>query len=105
MSDALACKKCREKIHTFCGHASKDDEMDILCTLCYRTKNAIEGKIISKINLEIQAKKIKMNSGKKLPTVSLETTVRVPIPDIDKGRGDLRNILAAIMSVTEVGFY
>ncbi|XP_023210347.1 KRAB-A domain-containing protein 2-like [Centruroides sculpturatus] len=56
-SDALACKKCRQKIHTFCGHASKDDEMDILCTLCFKTENAIEGKINSKINLEIQAKK------------------------------------------------
>ncbi|GFW59757.1 uncharacterized protein TNCV_4718491 [Trichonephila clavipes] len=34
------------------------------------------------------------------------TTVRVPVPDVDKGRGDSRNILAAsIMSVTEDGFY
>ncbi|GFY79601.1 uncharacterized protein TNIN_198541 [Trichonephila inaurata madagascariensis] len=41
-SDALACKKCREKIYTFCGHASQDDEMDILCTFCYRTENTIE---------------------------------------------------------------
>ncbi|GFY66416.1 uncharacterized protein TNIN_476391 [Trichonephila inaurata madagascariensis] len=103
-SNALACKKCREKIHTFCGHASKDDEMDILCTLCYRTKNVIEGKINSKINLEIQDKKMKMNSGKKISIASLGTTVRVIISDVDKGRGDSRNILAAIMSVTEDGF-
>ncbi|GBN09943.1 hypothetical protein AVEN_28424-1 [Araneus ventricosus] len=26
-SDALACKMCRRKIHTFCGRASKGDEM------------------------------------------------------------------------------
>ncbi|GFY08679.1 uncharacterized protein TNCV_811121 [Trichonephila clavipes] len=45
-----------------------------------------------------------MNSEKKFPTASLGTTVRVPIPDVDKGRGDSRNILAAIMSVAEDGF-
>ncbi|GFQ80343.1 uncharacterized protein TNCT_127041 [Trichonephila clavata] len=56
-SDALVCNKCREKIHTFCGHASKNNEMVILCTFCYKTENAIKGKINSKINLEIQAKK------------------------------------------------
>ncbi|GBN43655.1 hypothetical protein AVEN_199299-1 [Araneus ventricosus] len=36
-SDALACKMCRRKIHTFCGHASKGDEMDILCNICFKT--------------------------------------------------------------------
>ncbi|GFY54215.1 uncharacterized protein TNIN_49791 [Trichonephila inaurata madagascariensis] len=56
-SDTPACKKCRKKIHTFCGHASKDDEMDILCTLCYITENAIEGKIISKSIWKFKPKK------------------------------------------------
>lgn len=42
------------KIHT-CGHGSKNHEMDILCTICFKqTEIAIEGKIHSKINLEIQ---------------------------------------------------
>ena len=55
-SYALACKKCWQKIHIFCDHAGKDDEMDVLCTLFFKVKNAIEGKINSNINLEIQAK-------------------------------------------------
>ena len=52
-----SCKMRRRKIHTFCGHASKGDEMDVLCNICFKSENAIESKMNSKINLEIQAKK------------------------------------------------
>ena len=57
---AVASKMCRQKIHT-CGHACKDVEMDILYILCFIPENVIEGKIKSKINLEIQTKRMKMN--------------------------------------------
>ena len=62
-------------------------------------------KLNSKINLEIQAKKMKMNSKKKFPIASLGATVHVFIPDVDKGWCDLSNILAAVMIVTEDSFY
>ena len=58
-----------------------------------------------KANLEIQAKIMKINSDKKFPPASVGTTVRVPIPDVDRGRGELRNILAVVMTVTQDGFY
>ncbi|GFY71138.1 integrase catalytic domain-containing protein [Trichonephila inaurata madagascariensis] len=103
-SDTLACQRGHEKIHTFCGPASKDNEMDILCTLSYKIENAIEGKINSKIDLEIQAKKNETEFGKKIPTAYFGTIVRVSIPDADKGQSDSRNILAGRMSVTEDGF-
>ncbi|KAI4473560.1 hypothetical protein M0804_015289 [Polistes exclamans] len=48
---------------------------------------------------------MKMNSDKKLPTVPFGTTVSVPISTVVKGRGDSRNILAVVISVTEDGFY
>ncbi|KAI4489021.1 hypothetical protein M0804_004519 [Polistes exclamans] len=60
-NDVLACKKCRQKIHTFCGHASKDNEKDTLCPLCFTIENANEDKIDSKIKVEVEAKKMKMN--------------------------------------------
>ena len=46
-----------------------------------------------------------MDTDKKFPPASLGDTVRVPIPDVDKGRGDPRNVLAVVMNVTEDGFY
>ncbi|GBM66486.1 hypothetical protein AVEN_129271-1 [Araneus ventricosus] len=92
--------------YNFCDHASKDNELDILCTRCFKTEHDIECKINSKINLEIQAKnKTKMNSEKKFPTSSLGTPVRVPIPDVHKVRDDSQNILAVARSVKKNGFY
>ena len=93
------------KIHTFSGHASKGDKMDILCKISFKTENAIENKMNFKINLKMQAKKIKINSERKIHIASLGATVRVPVSDVYKGRGDLHNILSAVMSVTDDGFY
>ncbi|GFN75687.1 ribosomal RNA small subunit methyltransferase h [Plakobranchus ocellatus] len=35
----------------------------------------------------------------------LGATVQVPIPDVDKERGDSRNLLAVVLNVTEDSFY
>lgn len=48
---------------------------------------------------------MKLNSDKKFPPAHLGDTVRVPIPDFDKGKGDSRNVLAVVMKVSEDGFY
>ena len=45
-------------IHIFCDHASKEDEIDIFCTLF--SENAIEGKIYSKMILLMQDKNEKI---------------------------------------------
>ncbi|GFO14781.1 integrase core domain protein [Plakobranchus ocellatus] len=37
--------------------------------------------------------------------VPLRAIVRVPIPDVDKGRGDSRNLFAVVLNMTEDGFY
>lgn len=69
-------------------------KMNILCILFSKTENAIEGKIDSKINLEIRYyKKIKKDSEKKNATISLRATARFLIPDVDNRRNDSRNIL------------
>ena len=44
---------------------------------------------------------MKPDSEQKFPPAALGTSVRVPIPEVDKGRGDLRNILAIVVSVTD----
>ncbi|GFO19441.1 ribosomal RNA small subunit methyltransferase h [Plakobranchus ocellatus] len=40
-------------------------------------------------------------------SILLRATVRVPIPDVDKGLGDSRNLLeiAVLLNMTEGGFY
>ena len=59
----------------------------------------------SKSFLELQAKKMKPDSDKTFPPAPVGASVRVPIPEVTKRRGELRNILAIVMSVTEDGFY
>ncbi|KAK9743749.1 hypothetical protein QE152_g8306 [Popillia japonica] len=49
--------------------------------------------------LENQPKKMKNNSDHKLPKVNVGETVRISIPDVDRTRGDLRNIIGIILSV------
>ncbi|KAL4123274.1 hypothetical protein QTP88_015474 [Uroleucon formosanum] len=44
-------------------------------------------------------------SDKKLKPAEVGATVRVPVPDVDKGRGDARNILAVVIEVTVDGYY
>lgn len=38
-------------------------------------------------------------SDKKLKPAEVGAIVRVPVPDVDKGRGDARNILAVVIEV------
>jgi len=55
----------------------------------------------AKENLENQAKKKKMMawSDKKLLPVAIHSTVRIPVPKVDKGRLDARSILAIVLEV------
>jgi hypothetical protein len=102
------CTKCLADIHISCGHSIQgcdDTEKTLLCVPCFNSENIDKERKRSKACLEKQAKKMKANSDKKFPPVTKGVTVRVPIPDVDKGRGDLRNILAVVMDTTEDGFY
>ena len=93
------------KNHTFYGHASKDDEIDILCTLSSKTENAIEGRINSKINLEVPhlQKKMKIKLDFSFPIPSSRTTAWISISET---RGKvIPQYLVITMSVTEDGFY
>ena len=76
-----------------------------LCTLCFKAKHATEERKRSKSFLELQAKKTKPDSDKTFPPPPVGASVRVPIPEVDKGRGDLRNILIIVVSVTDERFY
>lgn len=72
---------------------------DPISTIQSNNENAIEKRRKAKINLENQAVKMKTWSDKKLNPADVGATVRVPVPDVDKGRGDARNILAVVTEV------
>lgn len=55
--------------------------------------------------LQHQAEKMKFRSINKFPPASIGDTVRVTIPDVDRGRGDPRNILFAVVSINDEDYY
>ncbi|KAF2900335.1 hypothetical protein ILUMI_05851 [Ignelater luminosus] len=56
-------------------------------------------------NLVKQAKKMKATSDKSHPLANIGDNVTIPIPDVDKGKGDLRNIIGVILQTNDEGFY
>ncbi|KAE9529177.1 hypothetical protein AGLY_011973 [Aphis glycines] len=82
-----------------------DKDNSIQDTIQLNNANAIDNRKKAKQNLENQAVKMKTWSDKKLKPAEVGATVRVPVPDVDKGRGDARNILAVVIEVTDDGYY
>ncbi|XP_071051121.1 KRAB-A domain-containing protein 2-like [Onthophagus taurus] len=108
-SGAHTCRICECVIHTICavverstdeGHGSK-----VLCPLCSKKSVALENRQIAKENLQQQAEKMLKTSGKKFPPVSIGTSVRVFVPEVDRGRGDARNIIGVVLDKTDDELY
>ncbi|KFD62379.1 LOW QUALITY PROTEIN: hypothetical protein M514_25502 [Trichuris suis] len=102
--DVLQDIQTEEELEEIIESKMEGYEANILCNLCFNIGNAGKAKVESKLNLERQAKRMKVDSDKQFLPVRLGATVRVPAPDVDRGQVDARNLLAVVMSVTENGF-
>ena len=53
--------------------------------------------------LKNQAKKMKLTLDKHFREVSVgkTITIRIPVPNVDKGKGNSRNILAIVLEITK----
>ena len=71
-------------LNTNGNSGDKCDDGNKLCTLCFKPNHATKERKRSKSFLELQAKRIKYDSGKKFPPAPVGASVRVPIPEIDK---------------------
>lgn len=106
---ALSCRMCNRPIHAICAAPEKNMAegfgSKVVCPLCAKNTLAIENRISSKDNLIKQAQKMLKTSEKKFPSVELGTTVRIPVPEVDRGRGDARNILAVVLQKNDDELY
>lgn len=59
----------------------------------------------AKETLKIQAKRMTDLSNTKFAVANIGSTVRIKIPDVDRGRGDPRSIVAVVLKLTDDGFY
>ena len=60
---------------------------------------------ISASNLKKQPEKMVQTSNSKYPAAKKGDTVRVRVPDVDRGRTDGRNILAFVLEITDANLY
>ena len=67
--------------------------------LCERRENIHEKRKMAVENLQAQASKMTKFSLDKFPPGKVGDTVRVRVPDVDRGRCDLRNILGVVTHV------
>ena len=72
------------------------------CSLQIRIRNS---RLDSAECLRHQAKRMKAISDHSHPPAEIGQNVPVPIPDVDKGRGALRNVICVVLERTEDHFY
>lgn len=76
-----------------------------LCAICLRQQSICKKRKQSKDSLLQQAKQMKLQSDKNFPDPKVGDTVRVHIPQVDRGKTDARNVLACILEVTDDKFF
>lgn len=84
------CQSCNAALET-CDTAS------LLCHLCSRASNIRRHRHASGQALSCQAEKMVVRSNRILRPVSVGDNVLIPIPNVDRGRGDPRNILCCVL--------
>lgn len=92
-----------EKICKLCGALT--EERSQRCIVCERTQSIKRHREDAKVGLEVQAKKMKIRSNLNFSSCEVGTTVRVPIPDVDRSKCDFRNVLMVVTAVDNEGLY
>ncbi|CAK1589526.1 unnamed protein product [Parnassius mnemosyne] len=80
------------------NHLMKD--LDLKFCVYYVQRN-----ISAKKNLQQQAEKMLKSSEKKFAPVPIGTSVRIAVPEVDRGRGDVRNIKGVVLAKTDDELY
>jgi hypothetical protein len=104
------CTDCLNPVHVTCAIEVFNEDVDGMnenrcCVLCHRKKSIANERNKAKDGLCQQANRMKMISDKEYLSVAIGSTVRVNVPDVDRGRGDPRSVLAIVLNVTEHNFY
>ena len=59
----------------------------------------------AKENLLLQANKMLRTTQKQFPPAQIGDSVRIQVPDVDRGRTDSRNVLAVVVGIEDSDFY
>ncbi|CAH1976111.1 unnamed protein product [Acanthoscelides obtectus] len=69
------------------------------------SQNILEARSKVVQSLEKQAKKMKAISHKVHPPAKVGDNIIIPTPDVDRAKGDLRNVIGVVLEASDGGFY
>lgn len=92
------CSECLNPLHNMCA------KKGMLCFLCFQKVNIANERCGALSGLESQAKRMLDYSNSRISEAKIGDTVRIPVPDVDRGKADARNILGVVMETSE-GFF
>ncbi|XP_072156847.1 KRAB-A domain-containing protein 2-like [Bemisia tabaci] len=97
------CQSCGADLDT--TEEKPEGEHEVLCGNCATRKNIRKARSQAAAGLEQQAKKMRLHSDKTHPPAKVGDNVTIPIPDVDKPRACLRNIIGVILDKNEHELY
>ena len=102
------CSTCANFCHDTepCSTVEKDGDLSkVVCQSCLTEKNIVKERNLACNKQEKQANRMLSVTAKHFKPREVGENVSVPIPDVDRGRGEFRNVLGVITEVGNDGMY
>ncbi|KAL1493793.1 hypothetical protein ABEB36_009482 [Hypothenemus hampei] len=96
----------REEVNDVQNEEENEDQAEMEAIPCSSKESLIlTARKDAHYNLAKQAIRMKKTSDRSHPPLKVADNVTVPIPDVDKAKADLRNIIGVILEVTSAQLY
>jgi hypothetical protein len=99
--DFMKCFVCNKFVHEFC---SKSEASNAICQLCSNEKDISTERSQAAESLKRQATRMRNRPEKFLTEVEIEHNVLIPLPNVDRGKGDPRNVMAVVTERVHNGY-
>ena len=98
------CSICDTHCHDAALCSLHENSM-VICQLCKKKESIDIGRNLARSKQAKQAERMLSATAKRFKPAELGETVMVPLPDVDRGRSDFRNITGVITNVGQDGTY
>jgi hypothetical protein len=105
-SNAHSCSKCSNTVHVICGKTDGEEGFgrSVLCFLCFNEKQIELERSNATVCTEKQAERMLSRSNNILEEFDIGCNVLIPIPQVDRSKGDPKNIMAIVHEKTDKGY-
>jgi hypothetical protein len=98
----VTCSVCANFVHELCSKACTPES--VTYNLCSNEKNIISERRNASESMKRQATRMRNISERILSDVDIGTNVLIPIPNVDRGKGDPRSVLVVVINKDELGY-